>query len=105
MNQSTTVHSCICHCLNNLYSYNHLFSLFSGTIFDFSQLTEFAALGSYCEYDLFGIETSLYQLCPDVDMPHDGDRVRRIQHLVKEGFQDRILVSHDIHTKHRLVIN
>ena len=34
----------------------------SGTIFDCDKLAEFASLGAYCEYDLFGLENSHYQL-------------------------------------------
>ena len=75
----------------------------TGTIHDEAALLEFASLGSYLEYDLFGIETSHYQLCADVDMPSDAQRIQRIKTLVKAGFSDKILLSHDIHTRHRLV--
>ncbi|CAL4192962.1 unnamed protein product, partial [Meganyctiphanes norvegica] len=73
------------------------------TIHCLDALVEFASLGSYCEYDLFGIETSHYQLNHDIDMPSDAERIQRIKHLVDNGFQDKILIAHDIHTKHRLV--
>lgn len=72
------------------------------TIHNMDALIEFASLGSYCEYDLFGIETSHYQLNQDIDMPSDAQRIERIKHLVDNGFQDKILIAHDIHTKHRL---
>lgn len=74
-----------------------------GTIHDIDVLLEFAKLGSYCQFDLFGTECSYYQLHTEMDMPSDAQRMDRIVHLVKEGFEDRILMSHDIHTKHRLV--
>ena len=67
---------------------------------------EFAALGSYLEYDLFGIETSHYQMELEdlpVDMPSDAQRVHLLGVLAREGYGDRLLVAHDIHTKHRLV--
>ncbi|KAK2722433.1 hypothetical protein QYM36_002837 [Artemia franciscana] len=72
------------------------------TIFDEGQLTEFAELGCYCEFDLFGIECSYYQLNEAIDMPSDAQRIQSIWQLVDGNFEDRILLSHDIHTKHRL---
>ncbi|XP_045624915.2 LOW QUALITY PROTEIN: phosphotriesterase-related protein [Procambarus clarkii] len=72
------------------------------TIHTLDLLVEYASLGTYCEYDLFGIETSHYQLNTSVDMPSDAQRISRIKHLVDNGFEDKILISHDIHTMHRL---
>ena len=60
-------------------------------------------MGMYCEYDLFGVETSHYQLWREADMPSDAERIRRIRALVEAGYGDKILIAHDIHTKHRLV--
>ncbi|XP_055970520.1 phosphotriesterase-related protein isoform X1 [Sorex fumeus] len=73
------------------------------TMLDKKELLEFAQLGSYLEYDLFGTELLHYQFNPDIDMPDDNTRIRRVRLLVDEGYEDRILVAHDIHTKHRLV--
>lgn len=73
------------------------------TIHELDALLEFASLGSFCEYDLFGIETSHYALNPAVDMPSDAQRIARIRHLIDNGFGEKILLAHDIHTKHRLV--
>ena len=42
-------------------------------------------------------------LAPHLDMPSDAQRIWRIKGLVEEGYEDRLVVSHDIHTKHRLV--
>lgn len=72
------------------------------TIHDQSELLEFAELGSFLEYDLFGIETSHYQLSLDVDMPSDAQRIATIKFLHDAGLGERILLSHDIHTRHRL---
>lgn len=36
-------------------------------------------------------------------MPSDYQRIDNIIKLSKEGFTNRLLISHDIHTKHRLV--
>ncbi|KAK7101101.1 phosphotriesterase-related protein-like [Littorina saxatilis] len=72
------------------------------TFADAEQLLEFAKLGCYCEYDLFGIETSHYQLWQEADMPSDAQRIIFIKNLLDNGYRDKILVAHDIHTKHRL---
>lgn len=64
---------------------------------------EFAKLGCYLQYDLFGTECSYYQLNSSVDMISDGQRIENIMKLINEGLVDRLLMSHDIHTKHRLV--
>lgn len=66
-------------------------------------MLEFAKLGSYIQYDLFGTECSFYQLSPTVDMPSDGQRISNVLKLLEEGLVNRIFLSHDIHTKHRLV--
>ncbi|CAL1580271.1 unnamed protein product [Knipowitschia caucasica] len=72
------------------------------TIFDEGELLEFAKLGSYLEYDLFGTEMLNYPYNMEVDMPSDSQRVQTLAFLVKEGYEDKILVAHDIHTKNRL---
>ncbi|XP_059156972.1 phosphotriesterase-related protein-like [Physella acuta] len=82
---------------------NTVMSHLDRTIFNKSTLLEFAELGSYLEYDLFGIEVSHYQLQETVDMPSDAQRVQTIKALLDEGYEDRVVVSHDIHTKHRLM--
>uniref|UniRef100_A0ABD2XIC5 Phosphotriesterase-related protein n=1 Tax=Trichogramma kaykai TaxID=54128 RepID=A0ABD2XIC5_9HYME len=64
-------------------------------------LLEFAELGCYCQQDLFGLEVSYYQLHPETDMPSDAQRIDRVKLLAAEGRLDRVLISHDIHTKHR----
>ena len=70
---------------------------------DMEELFNFAKLGSYLEFDLFGIECSHYQLCEKIDFLSDAQRVDVLLQLINEGYEDRIIVSHDIHTKHRLV--
>ena len=68
------------------------------------KLSEFASeFKCYCQFDLFGIELSYYQIAPEIDFPSDAQRMDFISHLVKEEkSEDRILIAHDIHTKHRL---
>uniref|UniRef100_A0A2R5LM38 Putative resiniferatoxin-binding phosphotriesterase-related protein n=1 Tax=Ornithodoros turicata TaxID=34597 RepID=A0A2R5LM38_9ACAR len=73
------------------------------TLLEETELAEFASLGCYCEHDLFGIETSHYQPGPASDMPSDAQRLRLLKYLVDQGYEDRIVVGHDIHTKHRLM--
>ncbi|CAG4946587.1 unnamed protein product [Parnassius apollo] len=73
------------------------------TLLQTEKLLEFAELGGYCQLDLFGTEVSFYQLNETFDMPSDSQRMEKIQALIKEGREDRILMSHDIHTKHRLI--
>ncbi|XP_067120783.1 phosphotriesterase-related protein [Centruroides vittatus] len=72
------------------------------TIFDLAKLSEFASNGCYCEFDLFGLECSYYTLNPSIDMPNDAHRIMLVRHLIRQGFGDKIVISHDIHTKHRL---
>ncbi|KAI5637486.1 phosphotriesterase family domain-containing protein [Phthorimaea operculella] len=73
------------------------------TIFDDAKFLEFADLGTYCQLDLFGIEVSYYQLNIETNMPSDSQRMDKIELLIKEGKADKVLMSHDIHTKHRLL--
>ncbi|GAB0088382.1 Phosphotriesterase-related protein [Sergentomyia squamirostris] len=73
------------------------------TILCDDKLLEFAALGTFTQFDLFGTECSYYQLNPQTDMPSDAQRIARVLKLVAEGRIQQILMSHDVHTKHRLV--
>ncbi|KAM8966663.1 N-acetyltaurine hydrolase [Pelodytes ibericus] len=73
------------------------------TIFDEKKLLEFAELGSYLEYDLFGTEMLNYQFNEAVDMPSDNERIKMLRFLIDEGYEDRLVISHDIHTKNRLL--
>ena len=73
-----------------------------GTLMEKEQILEFAKTGVYCEYDLFGLETSYYQLA-HLDMPSDAQRIQRIKWLLEGGYMDQVLMAHDLHTKHRMV--
>ena len=66
-------------------------------------MVEFAATGTICELDLFGCEIHYYQLSDEFDMPNDANRIAQIKTLIENGFAEQITVSHDIHTKNRLV--
>jgi len=73
------------------------------TLFSDDRWTELAKTGIYLELDLFGTECSYYQHNHDVYMPHDGQRIERVVKLVREGYVSQVLLSHDIHTNHRLI--
>ena len=72
------------------------------TVSDLDALLDIAARGCYLEYDLFGLESSYYPL-GDMDMPSDAQRLGFIRRLIAEGYAERIVVGHDIYSKHRLV--
>lgn len=57
----------------------------------------------YLEFDLFGIETSHYQANEKIDFPSDAQRVAKIKMLIDRGYEDRIVIAHDISTRHRLL--
>ena len=73
------------------------------TVFDYNELLDLANTGCYLEHDFFGIETSHYQYNPDVDFLSDAQRIQRIKFLAEKGYEDKLVIAHDIHTKHRLV--
>ncbi len=75
------------------------------TILDNDVLAQFASeFGCYCQFDLFGLENSYYQFGDHIDYPSDATRMNSIARLVgEEDRGDRVLMAHDIHTKHRLV--
>lgn len=77
-----------------------------GTLTNDQILLEFADENKcYCQFDLFGTECSFYQLNPIVDMQSDAQRIDRVKCLQDDNKLNRVLLSHDIHTKHRLVSN
>ncbi|KAK0180247.1 hypothetical protein PV327_005912 [Microctonus hyperodae] len=73
------------------------------TLPDKEELLAFADEKCYCQFDLFGIECSYYQLNQTTDMPSDAQRLDMIKWIKDDGKISQILMSHDIHTKHRLV--
>jgi phosphotriesterase-related protein len=72
------------------------------TVFDRGVLREIAETGCYLEWDLFGSEASYYPFNPVVDMPNDAMRIDTIAWIASEGFQNRVLVAHDVCKKHQL---
>ena len=65
-------------------------------------LKALAETGCYLEFDLFGHEISHYPLAAR-DMPNDTMRMDLLDRVRSLGRLERILISHDICTKHRLV--
>jgi phosphotriesterase-related protein len=66
-------------------------------------LRTIAAEGCYVQYDLFGTETTAkfpYRKFR-IDIPSDAQRLDQIKELVESGLEDRILVGHDVGSKHR----
>lgn len=73
------------------------------TIFDDDRLTDLLRRGFVLEWDFFGIETSQYWMAgEDLDLPTDYMRLDLIHSLVKLGFENQVVVSHDICTRTRL---
>ncbi len=85
------------------------------TILEAGALLRFAETGCYLEYDMFGLETSMYPTVaqktpagivpsrpPGLSVISDAQRLERLDLLIEHGYADRLLVSMDICTKHRL---
>ncbi len=73
------------------------------TVSDTDLLRKIAATGCFIEYDLFGTEVTAkvpYRMY-GIDIPSDPQRLDQIKELVASGFRDRILVGHDVGSKHR----
>ncbi len=66
---------------------------------------ELARLGCYLEYDLFGYEGHfpVFTGSDPIDLPNDTTRIYELQDLIEAGYHDRILISHDIVCKTKLV--
>jgi len=73
------------------------------TIFDKSQFVEIANSGCYIGLDLFGLEKSFTSNYPGITIPNDGRRMDIIEHLINNGFEDKILISQNISTQDRLL--
>ncbi|CAL1675575.1 unnamed protein product [Lasius platythorax] len=56
----------------------------------------------YVQFDQFGVECSFYQLNPFTDIISDAQSIKLIALLKEDRKLHRVLMSNDIHTKHRL---
>jgi phosphotriesterase-related protein len=72
------------------------------TVFTPSILDEIASTGVYLEYDLFGHDSSYYPFAPRTYMPNDAQRLEQIERLIANGHLDRIVLAHDICSRHRM---
>ena len=85
------------------------------TILEADAVLRFAESGCYLEYDMFGLETSMYPTVaqktpagivpsrpPGLSVISDAQRLERLELLIEHGYAERLLVSMDICTKHRL---
>ena len=73
------------------------------TIYQHSNLKRLAETGCYLEWDMFGREWSFYRQNPDADIINDATRMDDIAWIISEGYGDKVVLSHDIAHKHRLL--
>jgi phosphotriesterase-related protein len=71
------------------------------TLKNLEDMKTLAASGIVLEFDLFGMECSHYPF--GGVMPSDAQRIDWIVGLVRAGYRDQIVVSHDVYSKHRLL--
>ncbi|MEG3581615.1 MAG: hypothetical protein VX359_01420 [Chloroflexota bacterium] len=72
------------------------------TVFQLDTLEQLANKEVYLNFDLFGHESSFYPLAPKSFMPSDHQRIEIINHLIGWGYVEKVLLGHDICSKHRL---
>ena len=72
------------------------------TVYDRGVLNELIATGAYLNFDLFGHDSSFYPLAPESHMPADHERIEMVEHMVSQGKRGKILLAHDVCSKHRL---
>ncbi len=72
------------------------------TVYDRGMLKELAQSGAYVNFDLFGHESSYYPFAADTYMPADHERIEMVSYVMGLGKLDRVLLAHDICSKHRL---
>jgi phosphotriesterase-related protein len=65
------------------------------TYFSLDEMLTLADTGCCLEFDLFGDESSYYPAAP-IEMPSDAARIDYIIALVKRGYRDKLLISHDV---------
>ncbi len=73
------------------------------TVFDWSRLRDIADQGCYLQWDHFAYERSYFPNNPRVDLPSDAGRMELIARMIAEGFGEKILVSHDVASKDKLL--
>ena len=73
------------------------------TLFDHQAMVQLARTGCYIEFDHFGHEMPHYRSNPTIDMPNDAVRINHLQWLIAAGYQDKLVISHDIAVKIKLL--
>ena len=68
---------------------------------DKAGLVRLAQLGCYLEYDWFGEVRPAFPH-GRIEVPSDGERIKEIAFLIREGFGDKVVVAHDVCFKTRL---
>jgi phosphotriesterase-related protein len=66
-------------------------------------LVELGRAGTYLELDCFGLEGSYFPPDPRMATLSDAQRLDIVRALLDAGVGDRVLLAHDVCTKHRLV--
>jgi phosphotriesterase-related protein len=64
-------------------------------------LRELAATGIYIEFDTFGLDSPFQPHALEYFMPSDSQRIEKVGWLIEDGHLERIVLAHDICTKHR----
>ena len=59
-------------------------------------LRALAETGCFLEYDIFSWENTGPFVEPEINMPNDSQRLERILFLIGEGFEDQVVIAHDI---------
>ena len=73
------------------------------TVFDWSRLRDIADQGCYLQWDHFAYERSYFPNNTRVDLPSDAGRMELIARMIGEGFGEKILISHDVASKDKLL--
>ena len=73
------------------------------TVFERETLLRIGEAGCYFEWDLFGSESTYYRLNPAISHPNDGKKLSDIAWLITEEYGKKIVIAHDICSKHRLL--
>ena len=71
-------------------------------VYDRQILRDLASTGIYIQYDTFGLESPFPPHAPDTYMPSDYQRIEQLIGLIDDGLIKRVVIAHDICTKHRL---
>ena len=65
---------------------------------DLTPIREIAEIGANLEYDRFGWEDTMFDNGPvsDIIIPTDVQRMERMEQLMEWGYEDRLVIAHDV---------